>query len=399
MTAQPNSAGATAMTQRDAFLESILAEPDDDTPRLIFADWLDEHDDPLGEFIRVQMQLASLPEDDERRPELKQRERRLLGAHGREWARAVRPLVTDYEFRRGFVEEVRLDARRFPANAAALFRAAPIRQLLLERPRYGAPPAPPLDPNRLAACPELARVKSLNVDLTDGDALAALLGSPHLTNLTSLRLRVGDGGNLPALLHATKWTGLTALDLGANRLGLDGLQMLLEWWRFPAVTALRLNTDDLDSACADALSRSPVLGQLKALDLSYNNLGSAGAAALARSPYVGGLESLWLGFNSIGDPGAEALAACARLTSLRCLYLANNHLSTAAARALAKAPGLAQLTRLDLDHNKIPAADLQALAASPYLTRLRTLFLRCPTVTRQTRRLLEARFGEAACRF
>jgi hypothetical protein len=66
---------------------------------------------------------------------------------------------------------------------------------------------------------------------------------------------------------------------------------------------------------------------------------------------------------------------------------------------LAKAPGLARLTRLDLDYNEIPAPDLQALAASPYPTGLRTLFLRCPKVTRRTRRLLEARFGEAACRF
>ena len=33
------------MTERD-FIVEILANPDDDVPRLIFADWLDERSDP-----------------------------------------------------------------------------------------------------------------------------------------------------------------------------------------------------------------------------------------------------------------------------------------------------------------------------------------------------------------
>lgn len=34
------------MTERDAFLAAIAANPDDDLPRLVFADWLDERNDP-----------------------------------------------------------------------------------------------------------------------------------------------------------------------------------------------------------------------------------------------------------------------------------------------------------------------------------------------------------------
>ncbi|QJW93152.1 TIGR02996 domain-containing protein [Frigoriglobus tundricola] len=33
------------MTERDALLRAICANPDDDTPRLVYADWLDEHGD------------------------------------------------------------------------------------------------------------------------------------------------------------------------------------------------------------------------------------------------------------------------------------------------------------------------------------------------------------------
>ena len=43
----------------DRFLEAICATPQDDTPRLVYADWLDEHGDPArAEFIRVQVELA-----------------------------------------------------------------------------------------------------------------------------------------------------------------------------------------------------------------------------------------------------------------------------------------------------------------------------------------------------
>lgn len=49
----------TTDSDREAFLATIAANPDDMTPRLVFADWLDEREDARGEFIRVQIELAS----------------------------------------------------------------------------------------------------------------------------------------------------------------------------------------------------------------------------------------------------------------------------------------------------------------------------------------------------
>ena len=41
------------MNHDDAFLQAILDAPDDDTPRLVYADWLEEHGQPdRAEFIR-----------------------------------------------------------------------------------------------------------------------------------------------------------------------------------------------------------------------------------------------------------------------------------------------------------------------------------------------------------
>jgi uncharacterized protein (TIGR02996 family) len=62
------SEGVQIMTDRDALLRSICANPDDDAPRLIYADWLDEHGDPLqAEFIRLQIEFARCSEPSRRK--------------------------------------------------------------------------------------------------------------------------------------------------------------------------------------------------------------------------------------------------------------------------------------------------------------------------------------------
>ena len=69
------------MTHDDAFLQAIIECPDDDAPRLIYADWLDERGDPRGEFIRVQCALAGMDEYDPRRWDLERRQWTILDAH------------------------------------------------------------------------------------------------------------------------------------------------------------------------------------------------------------------------------------------------------------------------------------------------------------------------------
>jgi uncharacterized protein (TIGR02996 family) len=83
-----------------AFLAAIRDDPDDDGPRLTFADWLEEQGDPRGEFIRVQCALDRIDEDDPRREELERREAELLGQHGEAW-RDSPPEGVEVDFKRG----------------------------------------------------------------------------------------------------------------------------------------------------------------------------------------------------------------------------------------------------------------------------------------------------------
>ncbi len=48
------------------FINDIIAHPDDPVPRLVYADWLDERDDPRGEFLRLELQVRALAEEDQR---------------------------------------------------------------------------------------------------------------------------------------------------------------------------------------------------------------------------------------------------------------------------------------------------------------------------------------------
>lgn len=48
------------MNDEDAFLAAIKSAPNDDLPRLVYADWLDEQGRPGGEFLRVDCDIARL---------------------------------------------------------------------------------------------------------------------------------------------------------------------------------------------------------------------------------------------------------------------------------------------------------------------------------------------------
>ena len=148
------------MTDEDALLAAIRAEPDEDTPALVYADWLQErgHAD-RAEFIRTQVELARTPHGDDRRTALEVRELQLVAQNAAEWA-APRATFPEYVlsstgdrrerfwsvFRRGFLEAVALHELASGDLAPGgtikkLFAAHPIRELRLKSFRPGSLPA------------------------------------------------------------------------------------------------------------------------------------------------------------------------------------------------------------------------------------------------------------------
>jgi uncharacterized protein (TIGR02996 family) len=77
------------MSDEKPFIEAILADPDDDAPRLIYADWLEDRGDPRGEYLRLDAEVVRLPEGDPRRAECVSRLGALRAAVDPEWAAVV----------------------------------------------------------------------------------------------------------------------------------------------------------------------------------------------------------------------------------------------------------------------------------------------------------------------
>ena len=145
------------MTDENAFLQAVIADPDDDAPRLIYADWLDENgESERAEFIRVQCHLARMGNDDQRRAELVSRERELLAAHDALWTtNTLRIVAREWTYHRGFIRRVGCNAIDFLERGDSLFALAPVQELRL----YGSRD----EMLTLVHCPHLGRFQSLDL--------------------------------------------------------------------------------------------------------------------------------------------------------------------------------------------------------------------------------------------
>jgi uncharacterized protein (TIGR02996 family) len=382
------------MRDTEAMLRLITAHPEQDGPRLIFADWLTERGDPRGQFIRYQCELAQPAVPDARRAELQATIDSLLKFHQSKWIGGLKGVVSGFRFHRGFVETIFIDAFGFLQNADLIFRAAPVRHvhLLDVAGQIGA----------IARSKHLERLTGLTIFASHaGDQIArALAASPCVCNLRELNLgrnRIGDEG-AAALVQSANLADLTALDLRENNLTEAGAFSLAASAHLPHLTSLNLNDNDIGTGGAHALlttNRLPelhclrldhnritqflrldearMLRRLRTLTLNGNGLDAAGIAPLVDSHHCIGLQTLDLSHNALGDAGAQVLAQSPSLVGLRTLLLSDNRITDAGVRLLASSATLAGLTTLKLSNNLIGDAGIQALIDSPFLQRVSRL--------------------------
>lgn len=398
--------------QEDVFLADVAEHPDDDAPRLNYADWLDDHGDPSrAEFIRIQCELARLGEDDPHRRELADRSAAIQEAHEAKWLRPLRQAldrpgreqVDICTFERGFIRSLYLRARRTDVLAAAadfLRRWAVQDAFLCARPRFSSDDFL----SRSLRCPELATLRKLDLygrgAPVTPEVVRRLARSPHLPRLTGLQLPVtkesAEALLSSSLLPRLTWLGMKADDevievarRVANSehvgdlMGLDlgwymkdeGLRLLLDGPHLRRLEDLDIDLNRIDDAGIAALARSPLLVQLRRLNLCLNLFGIRGVQALANSPRLAGLRELNLSHNERGGRFAPTLAASPHLAGLRRLDLEYTETTDAGAAALAESPHLGNLEKLDLSGNSIGDEGAAALAASSHLGRLRDLDL------------------------
>jgi uncharacterized protein (TIGR02996 family) len=311
--------------------EAVAARPEDDAPRLVYADYLEERGEPFGELIQVQCALAR----GERGA--RARERELLAAHRGRWLAELGVADCEGTFRRGMLDELTLSPPQLGDALAALRRGpALIRSLRLR-----------LRPEERMLSRELhldeqvlAAVEVLDVDLRLDDlAIGRLCAYPLLCRVSALVLR-----------------GVRTVDALVSELAAADL----------AVRHLDLSFNAL--ATAEPLWRAPWLAGVERLVLTHASLGDAGALALGgvALPRLGHLD---LGANGVVEP--SALAGLLAQPALASLELPVNRL-----RCEAIAPSLpANLAHLNLSFNEIGAPGAAGLAAWRALEPVASLLL------------------------
>lgn len=217
------------MTALDQLLAQIVRNPDDDTPRLAYADAVQPTEPERADFIRMQVarfrdeRARGVTTEEPTRAELV-----LLQQHAARWAQAVvpfarpgggrpdRPPFPGYGFERGFVAHLRTDPDVLVSRGDELLALAPIQHL----------------------------------DLTGEGQLLPALTSPRLGQMRTLRLSQLGLTDVEAVALAER--GHLArcewLDLTANRIGPSGVRALLASAAIRAIKVVLLRGNPSDPA-------------------------------------------------------------------------------------------------------------------------------------------------------
>ena len=234
------------LDEREAFFRAIFADPGSDLPRLVFADWLDEHGESnWAELIRLQCQ-SHLPSEQPESvwQECLERERQLVGSI----PRFAALLGTEQpQTKRGFIDNPVLTCTVADLLDAENFR----RMAILEHPEwYG--------------CTTLKIIEGL---ITGLKPIQTILTSPVTQNVTTLDLS-GKEVDLPPVEQTE--IALREYELRPV-ITMQAVQALVESREARRLVTLDLRNNDLDNDAARAVANSSNLIRLKSLHLYEGN--------------------------------------------------------------------------------------------------------------------------------
>ncbi len=407
-------------SEEKALLDAIRVEPLNDLPRLVYADWLEEHGQAeRAEFIRVQCRLYDLDPDHPERIDLEEQAWELSVGRDAAWT-AELPQIQGVEwdgFERGFPAWAVLGnvdpwphALGMVEPVAAVLAQTPVRKLrlglwsgrhlgeVLRLPGIeqltgldleiydeegwdffdedNLPPASGLTSfSEVVACERLAQLREFAWDgpaLITAEEIRAFAHAPHFHNLrhVSFDTNAFEG---PAHLHTLgrgsalgELRSFTLIDDGYEFSGDELLEPLSRGANWERLHTLRLEVGDLGSQGIRSLLGSK-FPHLRVLEL--NELGPSEAHHLLEGlPWP--LERLHLPYSHLGRDAIRALARSSQLGQLRQLNLEHCGLGIQAAQQLARSQTLRSLRRLDLSGNLLKPKGYLALANAPALEQL-----------------------------
>jgi uncharacterized protein (TIGR02996 family) len=431
------------MSTEAALLRAIREMPGEDTPRLMYADFLEEEGySPLAEFIRAQVARAQLPEHDPRRGPLEDREHELLGEHECSWL-GVEPADADelheWQFDRGFVDEVAASPLFMNGAGGGLCAAHPLRRWRVMSGQNNFPE----DLREAGQRPWCSRLEALDLSgwysglgelsgflkrshfgrlreldllgLTPLEPLAEILeDAPFRSRLKVLRCgggMFGEGGRLevPEVTRAlgrdcrleelsAPFTYLTAADLRdllaadccgeLTSLSVRDNEIAPDGWDAFRHARCRLRELDISHTPLGAISLDRLLGCASLSELRRLHLNGCGSAmsnlrALAASQFWARAEVLRMQHGTIPEMSLDPLFKSDGSPALRVFDVGGNYLRDEGVAGLCDAPWAGALAYLDLSQNYLTDEALRALARSGRFRNLRTLHLNFNSVYHQ----------------
>jgi uncharacterized protein (TIGR02996 family) len=345
---------------KEAFLEAIRESPADDTPRLVYADWLDEHgDSDRAEFIRAQCALARMQSGSPDRSQLQKRADKLLRSHGESWfGSLLKTFKKGVVVERGFLTEIRGPIDGVLRHGEDIKTFAPaLRTLAVELGRRSSPGA-------LLALDFVRRIRNLQLDRPNDEQLAAIARAPAVGRLDRLAILTAElkQGEDPVLLlnDSPLVASADRFDFSFGLFLRDEPESEIEFNAPRNARVLNeLHLPNLKGfgfwgpteALAEQLVRLPWFGRLDWLNFQCSFLGDDALRVLLTSPNLGNLTRLSIGENGdITDAAAELLAHCPRLGRLKELHLDWAGIGDAGALALAESPLLPQDLRVSFPY-------------------------------------------------
>ncbi|MBX9623847.1 MAG: TIGR02996 domain-containing protein [Gemmataceae bacterium] len=300
------------MDDGEALIRAIRANRDDDLPRLVYADWLEEQGDHArAEFVRLQCWLSGHPESDPLWEANWYREQELLQAHGPRWEAVLAGYSTGtVEFDRGFPSWFYThDVREFGRVVGELARATATDRLKVCRTGDE-------DLDTYYRCEALSAVRELvpNADIQGLllDGVDRLVDASCLQQLCRLDLEnaiVGAGSpDAELLARQPLLLRLEHLHLGPSYPpDIDRIVELLTSFRAGRLRGLEVSY--LREADIVELCRCPGLAHLTHLDIGWCITTDAGGRALAECPYLDRIGLLNFagegGMNGAGEFGSS----------------------------------------------------------------------------------------------
>lgn len=243
----------SSLAEFRALLEEVRSEPYADTPRQLLADWLQDHNDPRGEFLFVQVRRMQLAPDDPEQAELAIRERQLLHTNAFHWLGPLVDLSSSWTFSRGLLN---LEARA--------------GRILTD------------DADELALQGAFDWVETLWLRDVRAEHLSRIKDSPILERLICLDLSFNrlDDASLSRLEECRRLIFLRELRLAGNRITSGGVGLLAEWSQLEGLLRLDLSRNRINTPGGFALARSEHLDEMRVLDLRGNRILHPGQVAL-----------------------------------------------------------------------------------------------------------------------